>query len=53
MLVTNRITHYCMHEAKIYWLIVFAKESLFMHKYRLDDGFEVSTGFRSPRKPMF
>ena len=21
--------------------------------YRLDDGFEVSTGFRSPRKPMF
>ena len=23
------------------------------NKYRLDDGFEVSTGFRSPRKPMF
>ena len=22
-------------------------------KYRLDDGFEVSTGFRSPRKPMY
>ena len=21
--------------------------------YRLDDGFEVSTGFRSPRKPMY
>ena len=24
-----------------------------VYKYRLDDGFEVSTGFRSPRKPMF
>ena len=24
-----------------------------INKYRLDDRFEVSTGFRSPRKPMF
>ena len=24
-----------------------------LNTYRLDDGFEVSTGFRSPRKPMY
>ena len=24
-----------------------------LFKYRLDDEFEVSTGFRSPRKPMY
>ena len=28
-------------------------EPHYSNKYRLDDGFEVSTGFSSPRKPMF
>ena len=36
----------CM-KMEICWL------AFLMYKYRLDDGFEVSTGFRSPRKPKF
>ena len=35
------------------YLGVNISHDLTWSKYRLDDGFEVSTGFRSPRKPMF
>ena len=31
----------------------FLSEGMLVLRYRLDDGFEVSTGFRSPRKPMY